>query len=192
MSIERAAPQVDELLINANGDISRFGRFGLKVVSDPAGDFPGPLAGILSATEWTRQNRPEAGWLVSFACDCPFLPRDLVRRLVAAAQNSAVQVAVASSGSRRHPVFAAWSTDLPLETEDILHSRGLRKVDDLIDAFPNTDVEFAMTPIDPFLQYQHAGRSDPRPKPGRQWSIDKCLKPRCSSKIRQMSRFASA
>ncbi len=149
-AIERAAPQVDELLINANGDISRFDRFGLKVVSDPSGDFPGPLAGILSATEWTRQNRPEAGWLVSFACDCPFLPRDLVRRLVAAAQNSAVQVAVASSGSRRHPVFAAWSTDLPLETEDILHSRGLRKVDDLINAFPNTDVEFAMTPIDPF------------------------------------------
>ena len=149
--IERAAPQVDELLINANDDLSRFDRFGRILVSDPVGGYPGPLAGILSAFEWTKQNRPAARWLVSFACDCPFLPRDLVSRLTTAAQNSGVQVAAAANGNRHHPVFTAWSTDLPLDARDILLARGLRKVDDLVGAFPNTYVQFSKNPIDPFF-----------------------------------------
>jgi molybdopterin-guanine dinucleotide biosynthesis protein A len=149
--IERAAPQVDELLINANGDLSRFDRFGRTLVSDPVGGYPGPLAGVLAAFEWTRQNRPDARWLVSFACDCPFLPRDLVSRLTTVAQNSGVQIAAAVSGNRHHPVFTAWSTDLPLNARDILLARGLRKVDDLVGAFPNIYVEFSDNPIDPFF-----------------------------------------
>ena len=108
----RATPQVDELLINANGDIGRFAGFGRTLVPDSVANYPGPLAGILAGFEWTKQNRPHAQWLVSFACDCPFLPDNLVDRLIAAANASHVPVSIAASAKRHHPVFAAWRTDL--------------------------------------------------------------------------------
>ena len=82
-TIARAKPQVGELLINANGDPSRFADFGLPVIADSIGGFLGPLAGILSGLDWMRANRPKARWLATFACDCPFFPRDMVEALIA-------------------------------------------------------------------------------------------------------------
>src|SRR5437762_2287439 len=79
--IARLAPQCDGLILNANGDPARFAAFGLQVVADDVPGFPGPLAGILAALDWTATNRPEVKWVLSAACDCPFLPRDLVARL---------------------------------------------------------------------------------------------------------------
>ena len=146
-----AAPQVDELLINANGDTGRFAAFGRTVVADSIDGYPGPLAGILTGFDWTKQNRPDAQWLVSFACDCPFLPGDLVDRLIAAANAAKVPVSIAASGKRHHPVFTAWRTDLPLSADEILRKRGLRKADSLVENFPNVRVDFDTKPIDPFF-----------------------------------------
>ena len=56
--IERLEPQCDGLLLNANGDPARFARFGLPVIADTIEGYPGPLAGILAAVEWTAANRP--------------------------------------------------------------------------------------------------------------------------------------
>jgi molybdopterin-guanine dinucleotide biosynthesis protein A len=89
--------------------------------------------------------------VVSCACDCPFLPLDLVSRLVGAAERANVPIAVAASGARHHPVVAAWRSDLPLDADDILRTRGLRKVDDVIESFANVRVEFSAEPIDPFF-----------------------------------------
>ena len=47
-AIARARPQVSELLVNANGDPSRFERFGIPVIADRMTGFLGPLAGILT------------------------------------------------------------------------------------------------------------------------------------------------
>jgi molybdopterin-guanine dinucleotide biosynthesis protein A len=149
--IARAAPQVDELLINANEDPARFATFGHNVIADTQTGYLGPLAGMLACFEWVKENRTSAKWLVSFACDCPFMPGDLVNRLTEAARKAHVPVAIAASRRRHHPVFAALNTQLPLMSEDILHKRSLRKVDHLIEAFPNTRVEFETESIDPFF-----------------------------------------
>ena len=149
--ITRVRPQVDDLLINANGDASRFAGFGCEVVADGMADFPGPLAGILAGLYWTRQNRPDADWVVSCACDCPFVPLDMVGRLLDAAKRANVPIAVAASGARHHPVVAAWRSDLPLDPNDVLRKRGMRKVDDVIENFANVRVEFSAEPLDPFF-----------------------------------------
>ena len=81
--VARIAPQCDALILNANGDPSRFAGYGLPVVPDTLEDYPGPLAGVLAALDWTAENRPDANHVVSVAGDCPFLPRDLVSRLEA-------------------------------------------------------------------------------------------------------------
>jgi len=44
--IARLAPQVDEILINANQNLAEYGRFGHRVVPDAIGGFAGPLAGL--------------------------------------------------------------------------------------------------------------------------------------------------
>src|SRR6185312_1221317 len=74
--ITRLLPQCSGLILNANGDPARFASFGLQVIADNVPDFPGPLAGILAALDWTATNRPEIEWVLSAAGDCPFLPRD--------------------------------------------------------------------------------------------------------------------
>ena len=149
--IQRLRPQVDELLINANSDPSRFAGFGCEVVADGMADFPGPLAGILAGLQWTKNERPDAGWLISCACDCPFLPFDLVDRLVRSAEGADVPIAVAGSGGRHHPVIAAWRTDLPLDADEVLRTRGIHKVDHLIDSFANVRVQFSTEVFDPFF-----------------------------------------
>src|SRR5262249_45044678 len=72
--IARLSPQCSGLILNANGDPARFAAFGLQVIADDVPDFPGPLAGILAALDWTAANRPDIEWVLSAAGDCPFLP----------------------------------------------------------------------------------------------------------------------
>src|SRR5215216_52337 len=45
-AIERFAPQVDELLINANQNLDTYRAFGYRVIPDAIGGFAGPLAGL--------------------------------------------------------------------------------------------------------------------------------------------------
>src|ERR1700752_927453 len=102
------APQCDGLILNANGDPARFAGFGLPVIADTVGNFPGPLAGILAALDWIAANRPQVSTVLSAAGDCPFLPRDLVARLHQALENGNAQLPVASSGGQSHPVVGPW------------------------------------------------------------------------------------
>ena len=50
--IERVSPQISALILNANGNPSRFSDYDLPVVPDVIGDYAGPLAGILTGMEW--------------------------------------------------------------------------------------------------------------------------------------------
>ena len=56
--IARVAPQVDPLILNANGDPARFARYDLPVVADVVEGHAGPLAGILTALEWAAEHAP--------------------------------------------------------------------------------------------------------------------------------------
>ncbi len=99
--LERLAPQVDELLINANQNRERYAAFGCSVVEDVVRGFAGPLAGLhagLAAAHGTL--------VVTAPCDSPFLPTDLVARLRSALQERDADVAVARTFDQPHPVFS--------------------------------------------------------------------------------------
>jgi len=99
--IERLRPQVGALMISANRNIDAYRALGHPVLLDAADGlepFPGPLAGLLAGLRATA-----TPWLAAVPCDAPFLPLDLVRRLVAALGSSAA--AMASVGDRAEPVF---------------------------------------------------------------------------------------
>jgi molybdopterin-guanine dinucleotide biosynthesis protein A len=104
---ERLAPQVAGMVISANGDPARFDFLRLPVIADADESQSGPLAGILAGMEWARTSLPSAEWVMSVATDTPFIPHDLVRRLLAASGDPST-VRVAQSAGRLHQVIALW------------------------------------------------------------------------------------
>jgi molybdopterin-guanine dinucleotide biosynthesis protein A len=149
--VERAAPQVAHLVINANGDPQRFAEFGLPVAADTVERFAGPLAGVLAGMEWAAANTPVCGWIATFASDAPFFPVDFVARLEAAITDENGDMACAVSGGRRHPVFGLWPVALRAELRAALTERGIRKVDDWTGDYNLKEVEFDVDTIDPFF-----------------------------------------
>ena len=97
--LERLAPQVGEILVNANQNLEAYARFGHRVVPDAIGGFAGPLAGLHAGLK--ANVHP---FLVTVPCDSPFLPLDLVARLRDAL--GANDLAVAKTGDQPHPVFS--------------------------------------------------------------------------------------
>jgi molybdopterin-guanine dinucleotide biosynthesis protein A len=149
--IARLEPQCDGLILNANGDPARFAAFGLPVIADGVADFPGPLAGILAALDWTSVHRPDVGWILSAAADCPFLPRDLVARLQQARIAEGAELAVAASGGQSHPVVGLWSVALREDLRHALVVEDIRKIDRWSARYKLATVTWPTTPLDPFF-----------------------------------------
>jgi molybdopterin-guanine dinucleotide biosynthesis protein A len=149
--IARLKPQCDGLILNANGDPARFAAFGLPVIADSVQDFPGPLAGILAALDWTAAHRPEVGWILSAAADCPFLPRDLVARLQQARIAEGAELAVAASGGQSHPVIGLWSVRLREQLRHALVVEDIRKIDRWTARYRLATVTWPTEPLDPFF-----------------------------------------
>lgn len=71
---------------------------------------PGPLGAIIAALRAAQAAQCDA--IVTLPCDAPFLPREIVARLVTALASA--DAAVARTGADWHPVCAAWrATSLP-------------------------------------------------------------------------------
>lgn len=149
--VERVRPQVETLVLNANGDPARFASFGLPVAADVVEGFAGPLAGVLTGMEWAQQNAPHCRWLASFASDAPFVPRDLVARLHAAVTAEGADLACAASGGRAHPVFGLWRIDLAADLRLALVEERIFKVDRWTARYRLVQVDFPADRVDPFF-----------------------------------------
>ncbi len=147
----RARPQVRVLALNANGDPARFADYRLPVVADVVEGFAGPLAGVLTGMIWAREQAPECAWVASFATDAPFVPTDLVARLVAAVEGDGADMACAASGGRPHPVFGLWPVRLADDLKSALSDDGVRKVDVWTARYRLAVADFACEPVDPFF-----------------------------------------
>ena len=97
---ERLAPQVGSLLINANRSHGAYAALGYPLLVDDIPDFAGPLAGLHVAL-----GANATPLVVTVPCDSPFLPTDLVSRLLAGLHAAGADVAIARSAGRQHPVF---------------------------------------------------------------------------------------
>lgn len=125
--IDRLAPQVGTLLINANRNADRYAAFAHPVIPDAIEGYAGPLAGLHAG-----MRAAATPWIVTAPCDSPFLPEDLVARLWHALQGAPggpAQLAVARTrDGQAHPVFALAECSLLANLEAFLAS-GRRKID---------------------------------------------------------------
>jgi len=149
--IDRAAPQVDRLLLNANGDPNRFQKYNLAISSDSIDDFAGPLAGVLTGLDWAIEHMPSCKWVVTFPTDTPFFPKNLVSRLFDSVSNGRGTLACAASGFRNHPAFGIWPVHLRDALKIALVDEGVRKVDEWTNRYNLNTVAFESSGIDPFF-----------------------------------------
>jgi molybdopterin-guanine dinucleotide biosynthesis protein A len=134
--LARLAPQVADVLINANQNFERYAAFGAPVVSDAINGFAGPLAGLHAGLSHATRE-----YVVTVPCDSPFLPADLVARLAAARAARDAELAVARTFDQPHPVFALVKRDVLPHLAAFLEAGG-RKIDAWYATLRVTEVAF--------------------------------------------------
>jgi molybdopterin-guanine dinucleotide biosynthesis protein A len=122
-AIERLAPQVGSLLVNANQHHDAYERLGWPVVSDAIEGFAGPLAGVVSGLRAAT-----TPWVLSVPCDSPLLPTELAARMAQAATARGACIAVARTADGDQPVFLLVSRSLEPHLSAWLAAGG-RKID---------------------------------------------------------------
>ena len=118
-------PQGTEIIISANDNQAALSDFGYPVISDYLPGYAGPLAGLQAAMQ-----HASGEWVASVPCDTPFLPDDLIARLLAAA--GAAEAAVAVVNGRRQPAIALYHKSVLPRLNAYLDS-GERKVSGWLD-----------------------------------------------------------
>ena len=121
--VARVRPQVDVLALNLRSDARV--KADLPILTDTIADKPGPLAGIVAALEWAA-SLGDVDWLVTFPCDTPFLPLNLVATLCAAAKGD-VPV-VAHDGTATQNLCALWPLCALDHLREAVVSRALRRL----------------------------------------------------------------
>ncbi len=123
----RLAPQVGEVMVNANRNLGAYESMGAPVWPDTLSDYAGPLAGFLTGLE-----RCETPYLVTVPCDSPLFPTDLVARLAQALDASDAEVAMAATLEdgvmQVQPVFCLMRSDV-LDSLVRFTQSGQRKID---------------------------------------------------------------
>jgi molybdopterin-guanine dinucleotide biosynthesis protein A len=150
-ALQRMRPQCSGIVLNANGDPARFAATGLPVVADGVPDFAGPLAGILAGLDWAAEHASDIKDIVSVPGDCPFLPRDLVKRLYHARTQAGLPLACAKSGAWRHPVAGLWPVALRHDLRHALVDEDLHKIEIWTGRHGVAIAEWAAEPVDPFF-----------------------------------------
>ena len=151
--IARLGAQVDQMVLNANGDPARFDEFGLPMVADSLDGFLGPLAGVLAGLDYAADHGFDH--IVSVAADTPFFPINLVSALETASKHMDVPIALAATkieGGKtvRHPTFGLWPVALRDDLRSALQD-GLRKVVLWTDQHGAETHVFESGDIDPFF-----------------------------------------
>jgi molybdopterin-guanine dinucleotide biosynthesis protein A len=134
--LERLAPQVDEILVNANRNPEAYAAFGHRVIADEVPGFAGPLAGFERGLA-----HAQGEFLATVPCDSPFLPVDLVARLRAGLEATGAQVALARTGEQVHPVFCLLRREVAPSLREFL-ATGQRKIDRWTASLPFVEVAF--------------------------------------------------
>ncbi|MFO7593957.1 MAG: molybdenum cofactor guanylyltransferase MobA [Pseudomonadota bacterium] len=138
--LERLGPQADCLLINSNRNQESYAAFGYPLVKDTMSGGLGPLAGLLSAMEYS-----DSEFVLSAPCDTPNLPRDLIPRMLSALEKEAADACTVSDGERLHPVIMLVRARLAPELRRYLES-GKRKVHDWYYSTKHCSTDFSDNP----------------------------------------------
>ena len=133
------------VVLNASGDVNRFHDMGLSVIPDIRTDIATPLAGVHAALNHARENGFDA--VLTAPSDAPFLPRDLLKRLLGGQRPAAI----AASCGQQHYLTGLWSHELLPEIERALSEPRTPRLQDWVRLCGAAVVEWPAEPYDPFF-----------------------------------------
>lgn len=145
--VARLRPQVEKVIISANGDPGRFQICGVEIVPDILPGC-GPLGGLFSGLRWAHS--VGAPFVLTVACDTPFFPQDLGAHLAQATVDAPLGAAVAHSNDHDHYTFVLHPTACVDELESWLTRPGNRSLQGWLEGRQLVRVNFVGDP-DPFF-----------------------------------------
>ena len=123
--IGRIEPQVGSILLNSNTALEQD---TFPVRADVVTGHLGPLAGILTGLEYFEKEGCTATHMLSLPSDAPFIPQNLVEKLLNGVTDNPASIVMAHSVGRVHPVVALWPFAVAQELRDALVGEDLRKI----------------------------------------------------------------
>ncbi|REC96388.1 molybdenum cofactor guanylyltransferase MobA [Kushneria indalinina] len=130
------APQVSQVMINANRHHEEYASLGYPVISDVVTGSAGPLAGFHAALR-----AASTPLVLMVPCDTPALPATLVEALWTTLTDREVDIAYASDHERAHPAVVLMKRELADDLEQWLVSGG-RKIDQWYARHPHASCHF--------------------------------------------------
>lgn len=146
-TLSRLRFQVDDVVINANGDASRFSAAGVVVVEDVLTNVGTPLSGLHAALYYGASKGFDA--VVTVPSDAPFLPLDLVERLLEGGEVTGA--AIARSGGQDHYLTGIWTTAMATSLGRLVETEGMKRVQDFVARTRAEKVVWTAVPHDPFF-----------------------------------------
>jgi molybdenum cofactor guanylyltransferase len=143
----RIAFQVDGVVINANGDPSRFAKLDHVVITDLLHEVGTPLAGLHAALSFGADDGYDA--VLTVPSDSPLLPLDLVARLKQTGEITGA--AHARSGGQDHYLTGLWTTAMARPLERLIRENNLRRVQDFAAKAKAEKAVWSDLPHDPFF-----------------------------------------
>lgn len=147
--IERLKPQVSQVWLSCEPGDEALSDFGLPLVEDALPRYRGPLTGLYSALRLLNAAQQEHG-LMLCPCDAPFMPEDLVERLLASAEGNDKPVAVVSYEGILQPTFSLWQNHHLAAVEAAVMERGQGGLKHMLYALPHVVVEWPTLEPPPF------------------------------------------
>ena len=147
---ENLQTQVNKVIINSNDSENLFVKYNVEVIKDSLEGYLGPLAGLHATLEWLNRNAPYINWLVTVPGDTPFIPINLVKKLLDKVKNSNHKIVLAQSNGKTHPIIGIWHSNLFESLKNSLNS-GNRKIMDWASQHSLEYVEFTNSKYDPFF-----------------------------------------
>lgn len=135
-------PLVREIIVSANRHIDEYRKLGFRVLEDDLGDFEGPLAGLHRTMKELGNTIDHPALILVAPCDAPFIPKDLLNRLLKAYHASNTLAVIPHDGSYLQPLFGLYSTELQPSLATFL-DKGDRKVTLWVESLNPCIVDFS-------------------------------------------------
>jgi molybdenum cofactor guanylyltransferase len=139
--------QVDDVVLNANGDIQRFANSSIAIIPDLLTTIATPLAGLHAVLRHGADNGFDA--VVTVPSDSPFIPLDLVSKLLEAGDVKGA--AIARSHNQEHYLTGIWTTHMARPLEKLILQENMRRMQDFVSRVQAPSVFWSDQPHDPFF-----------------------------------------
>ncbi len=149
-TIDKIEKEFGEILIISNNKNYNFNNKKIYTVKDCIEGQLGPLAGILTAMKWAKENKKNYKWIASFPCDTPFFDTKIISKLKLKTKETSKKLIFLNSGKKRHNIFGLWSMDL-IKTLEKDIKNNFRKVEIWADKVGYESININTEKFDKFL-----------------------------------------